>query len=150
VGRALLCLAILWQLVLGIYNPLSEVPRNGIRESGQRLVERIRQTPGPVLVLEHPYYALLAGKEPGVALTALWHARLHGAAALPPDLVERIRNRFYALVITDDGEYPEVTADSDALLRASYRLEQAQSASEGPPTLSGVIVQPRFFYYPAR
>jgi len=150
VARVLLCLAILWQLALGIYNPLSEVPRSDMRESGQRLIERIRQTPGPVLVLEHPFYALLAGKEPGVALTALWHARLRGAAPLPADLVERIRNHYYALVITDDGEYPEVTAASDALLNTSYQLEQPQCASDGPPTLNGVNVQPRFNYYPTR
>ena len=149
-ARALLYLAILWQLALGIYNPLSGVPRNGMRETGQQLIERIRQTPGPVLVLEHPFYALLAGKESGVALTALWHARLHGAAPLPPDLAERIRNHYYALVITDEGEYPEVTAASDALLNANYRLEQPQSATDGPPTLNGVIVQPHLNYYPAR
>jgi len=149
-ARALLCLAVLWQLALGIYNPLNEVPRNGMRETGQRLIERIRQTPGPVLVLEHPFYALLAGKEPGVALTALWHARLHGAIPLPPDLTERVRNHYYALVITDDGEFPEVSADSDALLNANYRLEQPQGASDGPPTLSGLVIQPRFNYYPAR
>ena len=56
-AQVLLCLAVLWQLALGIYNPLSDVPRNGMRETGQRLIERIRQTPGPVLVFEHPFYA---------------------------------------------------------------------------------------------
>ena len=71
---------------------------------------------------------------------------LHAA----PDLVERIRNHYYALIITDDGEYPEVTAASDALLNASYRLEQPQSVTDGPPTLSGLVVQPRLNYYPAR
>ena len=146
----LLCLAVLWQLALGIYNPLSALPRSGMRESGQRLIERIRQMPGPVLVLEHPFYAFLAGKAPGVALTALWHARLHGVLPLPPDLADRIRNHYYALVITDDGEYPEVSAATDALLNASYRLEPLQPSDDGPQTLSGVVVQPQFYFVPAR
>ena len=149
-AASLLCLAVLWQLAAGIYNPLSEIPRGGMRESGQRLVERIREAGGPVLVLEHPLYALLAGKTPGVSLTALWHARLHGRLSLPPDLVDRVRNRYYALVVTDDGEYPEVSVATDTLLNASYALQTLQPADDGPPTLSGLVVRPHYFYLPEK
>jgi hypothetical protein len=147
-ARILLCLAVLWQFAVAIYNPLPEIPSGAMRESGQTLIERLRQTPGPVLVLEHPYYAQLGGKEPGVSLTALWHARFQGATPLPADLSSRIRSRYYALVITDEGEYPEVAAAIDSLLSATYRQEPQLNLNEAPPTLTGVIVRPRYAYVP--
>ncbi|MBI1802400.1 MAG: glycosyltransferase family 39 protein [Chloroflexi bacterium] len=147
-GRRLVYLAVIGQCVIGVYNPASEIPGAAMQESGWRLIQRIAQMPGPVLVAEHPYYALLAGKAPGVSLTALWHARGRGASPLPDDLAQRIRQQSYAAIITDEGTYPEVEADLDALIAASYPVRAPLGAQDAPPTLSGVIVQPAWVYTP--
>ncbi|MEP7198946.1 MAG: glycosyltransferase family 39 protein [Chloroflexota bacterium] len=135
-------LAVLAQCALGVYNPLADVPSTAMQQSGQRLIQRIAQMPGPVLVLEHPYYALLAGKPPGVSLTALWHARGRGAEPLPADLIQRIHDQYYAAIIGDDGEYAEVEAEVDALIAATYTNTMRLNDGDAPPTLSGVIVRP--------
>ena len=72
VTQSLVYLLVIAQCVLCRYNPLTRIPDVAMQQSGQRLIERIRQMPGPVLVLEHPYYALLAHKSPGASLTGMF------------------------------------------------------------------------------
>ena len=148
VMQSLVYLLVIAQCVLCRYNPLTRIPDVAMQQSGQRLIERIRQMPGPVLVLEHPYYALLAHKSPGVSLTALWHARERGALPLPTDLAQRITQQYYAGIIADEGTYSEVEAELDALIGASYTLGVELSAQDAPPTLSGLVVRPAHLFVP--
>jgi hypothetical protein len=124
------------------------MPTAAMWQSGERLITALRQAPGPVLVLEHPYYALLAGKAPSVALTALWHASGRGNSALPADLRQRFAERYYALIIGDEGTYPEVSALVEEGWRDTYAAGQPLDAADAPATLDGLVVQPRFVYAP--
>jgi hypothetical protein len=135
-------LVILWQCVIGTYNPLSEIPTAAMQQSGDRLIQRIAQAQGPVLVLEHPSYALMAGKAPGVALTMLWHARKQGLTPLPADLTQRIQGKYYSAIFADDGEYPEVEAEVKTLVGETYTLGTLLTERDAPPTLTGLVVRP--------
>ena len=141
-------LAVLLQCALGLYNPVREIPTAAMWQSGERLITALRQSPGPVLVLEHPYYALLSGKAPSVALTALWHATARGATALPLDLRQRFADRYYALIIGDEGTYPEVNALVADGWRDTYAAAQTLDVADAPATLDGLVVQPRNVYMP--
>jgi hypothetical protein len=100
---------------------------------------------GPVLVMMHPYYALLAGKEPGAHIASLWHARYRGRDPLPADLVAKIEEREYAAIVSDGSPFFESEPALLALIEAHYRPEPLPAA-ESPPTLTGLAVRPRTLY----
>ena len=141
-------LIVVLQCALGLYSPASEMPTLAMQQSGERLIAALRQAPGPVLVVEHPYYALLAGKAPGVALTALWHAGGRGSTLLPADLRQRFRDRYYSMIVGDEGTYLEVEALMAEAWRDTYAPAQALGALDAPPTLDGLVVQPRYLFMP--
>ncbi len=141
-------LAVLLQCALAFYNPTREMPTAAMWQGGERLIAMLRQADGPVLVLEHPYYALMAGKAPSVALTALWHAMGRNATALPSDLRARFEQRYYVLIISDEGTYPEVEALVESGWRNSYTAAQPIHATDSAATLDGLVVQPRDTFIP--
>ena len=67
-GPASLAMQLAW---LG-YNPLSQIPTSADYAAGRTLVATLRATPGPVLVPEHPWLAVLAGMEPSYQANAYW------------------------------------------------------------------------------
>lgn len=132
----------------GAVLPLQLTPTAAMRAAGDQLIARIAAADGPVLVLQHPFYALLAGKEPAVQISALWHARRKGREPLPDDLVALIRNKAAAMIIADDSDFFETDPAWLQLLTTYYRPVDHLSPVEAPPTLSGVIVRPRTVYAP--
>lgn len=139
----------LLQFALGVYNPWRYIPTPAMRQSGDRLVETIATTDGEVLVLLHPYYAWLAGKSPSAQIAALWHARERGTLPLPSDFAARLAAGHYALIISDDSIF-ETDPALQQLLTAAYGPPTALSATESPPTLAGLHVQPRLVYRPQK
>lgn len=127
--------------------PYGFIPTSSMKRAGDRLIQHIARLPGPVLVLMHPYYALLAGKEPGADIQMLWHARLRGMQPLPDDFVNRIRNHYYSAIISDESTF-ETQPDIHRLLATYYARTETLDLNEGPPTLSGVIVRPKTVYRP--
>lgn len=123
-------------------------PTAAMREAGDRFVADLAATPGEVLVMMHPYYALRAGKEPAAQIQALWHARWRGRDPLPADLVERIQNREYAEIISDESPYFETEPALMALIDATYVPLRQLSPQEAPATLNGLVVQPQTIYVP--
>jgi hypothetical protein len=143
----LVALLILAQFGLGAYNPVRYIPAPELEQRGDRLIERLAQTNGDVLVLMHPYYARLAGKTPSAQLAAIWHARQRGAKPLPPDFVTRIRDRHYEAIISDQSLF-ETEPDLLALLAVYYRPPEGLPLWQRPLTLSGMLVQPQVIYRP--
>ncbi|MCI0396761.1 MAG: glycosyltransferase family 39 protein [Chloroflexi bacterium] len=124
------------------------VPTAAMWASGDRLIERIAGVDGPVFVMMHPPYALMAGKAPSVHIQSLWHARFRGRDPLPADLVSRIENHYYAMIISDGSMDFETDPALVALLDRYYTLLGLLPPTEGPPTLSGPIYRPQFVYVP--
>ncbi|HEY2982023.1 MAG TPA: glycosyltransferase family 39 protein [Anaerolineales bacterium] len=144
---ALIYLLILMQFALGRYSLPRHIPTSAMRLGGDRLVQRIASIHGNVLVLMHPYYALLAGKQPSTQIATLWYVRERGALPLPDDFVQRVESLYYSAIISDDSSF-EKMPDLQALLTANYPRYELLSSSESPPTLTGVTVRPRVIYFP--
>lgn len=153
-----LIVALLIQFALTIVNPIRLVldlnlpghylPTTAMRASGDRLIGRLEAIDGEVLVLMHPYYAILAGKEPSAHISSLWHARFRGRDPLPADLIDRIQNHYYAAIISDESQDFEAEPELAALIKANYRVSETLAPSEAPPTLTGVVVRPTIVYIP--
>jgi 4-amino-4-deoxy-L-arabinose transferase-like glycosyltransferase len=128
--------------------PSRFIPTSSMKSAGDRLVQHIASVQGPVLVLMHPYYAWLAGKEPAVDIQMLWHARLRGAEPLPEDFVARIREHYYSEIISDESNPFESEAEFAALLKSYYSPARQIPPGESPWTITGVIVHPQKIYLP--
>ena len=139
--------AIVLQFGLGVYNPLRYMPTAQMRQAGDNLVRRIAAVPGPVLVMMHPYYALLAGKEPSTQIATLWYVRDRGALPIPADFEARLETHYYAAIITDQSDF-EIEPAMQNLLSSNYAQSAALDATQAPATLVGVVVRPQLLYLP--
>lgn len=143
----LIPLLILIQFGLGVYNPLRYLPTPIMHESGDRLITKIASIQGEVLVLMHPYYTWLAGKEPSVQLAALWHARERGQLPIPQDMVDRLKRHYYAVIVSDQSLF-ETEPAWQQLLETYYRPAETLTTADAPPTNTGLIVRPTVIYVP--
>jgi hypothetical protein len=92
------------QLALLLYDPRTLVPTSRDVAAGRAIVDRIRQLPDGVLVLDHGYLAEMAGKRSfahGWAMTdVLWADQAGAGRALESEVREAIAaRRFPALVL---------------------------------------------------
>lgn len=148
----LLTAVILAQFVLLMFPPLPYAPQQFrptavMREQGERLIDYLANTEGEVWVMLHPAYGMWAGQEAGVHIQTLWHARQRGTKPLPPDLVARIQNQTYAVIISDESPYFETEPALVDLLAQYYQAEPLPPEMS-PPTLSGIQVRPLLIYTP--
>jgi hypothetical protein len=127
--------------------PFGFIPASSMKSAGDRLIRHVASVQGPVLVLMHPYYALLAGKEPAVDIQMLWHARLRGEQPLPDDFVNRIESHYYSAIISDESVF-ESQPDLHELITTYYVQTETLNLSNAPPTMTGVVVRPKVIYRP--
>jgi hypothetical protein len=130
-----------------VYNPLRYIPTPEMYQSGERLIERIAAEKGQVLVLMHPYYAWLAGKEPSAQIAAMWHARERGTLPLPPDFAARIEGQYYEAIISDNSLF-ETEPELQQLLDNYYTPNELLGPAEAPPTMTGMVVRPEILHRP--
>lgn len=145
----LIAAAIVIQFAIGHYNPLRQFPRPDLRQSGDRLIERIASFDGEVLVMMHPYYAWLAGKQPSAQIATMWHTRERGQLPLPADFARRIQNRHYAAIISDETLFETDPALAE-LLNANYVRGAELTEFDAPPVLTGMFARPQVVYVPRR
>ena len=143
----IVAILMLVQFVLGRYSPQRYIPSSFMKQSGNHLVRTIAAAKGPVLVMMHPYYALLAGKQPSTQIATLWYVRHRGELPLPDDFVNRIQSHYYSVIISDES-YFETQPDFQKLITAYYAEDEMLNLGEAPTTMTGVIVQPKVIYYP--
>jgi hypothetical protein len=74
---------------LNIFNSTEFIPTAAMKTAGDSLIAHIAAIDGPVFVMMHPPYALMAGKEPSVHIQSLYHARWRARDPLPPFFVFR-------------------------------------------------------------
>ncbi len=140
---------ILIQFYIGRYSPESHVPDLATRLSGDHLIQQIASVPGPVLVMMHPYYSILAGKEPSTQIATLWYVRHRGELPIPDDFIDRIKNHYYSEIISDESFF-ETQTDLHTLITTYYHQAQTLDPNLSPPTDTGVVVQPRVIYLPSQ
>lgn len=142
--QLIIILAILFQFAFGAYNPLRYIPTREMREAGDRLIARIEAVDGPVLVMMHPYYAWLAGKEPSAQIAEIWYLHAWSGVPLPQDFVDRIRKQYYAAIVSSESMF-ETDPEIEGLIDQYYTRAGAVDA---PPTMTGMIVRPSVIYRP--
>ena len=135
------------QVVMGRYDPKRFIPTSGMRQSGDHLLQQIRSLEGPVLVMMHPYYTLMAGKEPSSQIATIWYVRHRGELPLPDDFVWRIQNHYYSAIISDESFF-ETQSDLQQLITTYYMQTKTLSSQQAPPTITGVVVRPKLIYLP--
>jgi len=149
---AVASILVLLQFALGAYNPLQYIPTQAMRSSGNQFIETIAATKGEVLVLMHPYYAVLADKPPSAQIAAMWHARQRGSLPLPPDFTARLKQQHYSLIISDATIF-ETDPELQTLLNKYYRVSEFTNLriydNIAPATNTGMVVQPQIIYRPA-
>ncbi len=118
-----------------------------MRESGDQFIHRIASFPGRVFVMMHPYYTILAGKEPSTQIATLWYVRHRGELPLPDDFVNRIESHYYSAIISDESFF-ETQPDLHELITTYYIQTETLNFSKAPPTLTGVVVRPKVIYRP--
>jgi len=138
---------ILIQFALCRYSPARYIPSRAMRESGDQFIQRIASFPGRVFVMMHPYYTILAGKEPSTQIATLWYVRHRGELPLPDDFVNRIESHYYSAIISDESFF-ETQPDLHELITTYYIQTKTLNLSNAPPTLTGVVVQPKVIYLP--
>src|SRR5688572_1510996 len=138
---------ILLQFVIGRYDPKRFIPTSGMRKSGDYLLQQISSVEGPVLVMMHPYYTLLAGKEPSSQIATIWYVRHRGELPLPNDFVSRIQNQYYSEIISDESFF-ETQPDLHQLITTYYIPAETLGPTQAPPTITGVVVRPKLIYLP--
>lgn len=138
---------ILLQFWMGRYDPKRFIPTSTMRNSGDRLLQQISSVEGPVLVMMHPYYTLLAGKEPSSQIATIWYVRHRGELQIPEDFVVRIQDHYYSAIISDESFF-ETQPDLHQLLTTYYIPAKTLSSAQAPPTITGVVVRPKLIYLP--
>ena len=145
--RVAIATAVLIQFALGVYNPQRYIPTAEMQASGDRLVERIRSIKGEVLVLMHPYYAVLAGKAPSVQIIFIWYDFYWQGRPPPPDLTARIQTRYYTAIISDESVF-EIDPLIQQLLLDHYVVSEKLPLDESPLSPVGLAVRPTLIYIP--
>ncbi len=144
-----LAILILIQFALGRYSPSKYIPTVRMRQSADHFIQRIASIHGPVLVMMHPYYALLAGKDPSTQIATLWYVRDRGALPLPDDFVNRVKNHFYSAIISDESFF-ETQPDVQDLINAYYYSAETLDTNQAASTDTGVVVRPKVIYLPCQ
>lgn len=144
---ALLAGLIVIQFALGIYFPPRYIPTAQMYAAGNRFIRRIAATPGNVLVMMHPSYALRAGKDPSTQIATLWYVRDRGALPFPDDFATRLRDKYYTAIISDQSDF-ETDPALLRLLSEYYQPSETLTPDDAPPTTTGVVVQPGVIYRP--
>ncbi|MEP0548217.1 MAG: glycosyltransferase family 39 protein [Rhodothermales bacterium] len=104
-ATAVLMVAVLVQFGALLYNPMRLVPTAEDRAAGDRLVEILRDVPGEVLVLSHPYLAERVGKPPHaqeMALFDVWRGAPGDRDRIEALIQRAIRDRRYGAIVLDE------------------------------------------------
>jgi len=134
---------------LGRYPPERHIPSAFMKNAGDHLLQQIASLDNPVLVMMHPYYALMAGKDPSTQIATLWYVRHRGELPLPSDFVNRIKSHYYSTIIGDESSF-ETPSDLQKLITTYYVQTETLDAARAPSTLTGVIVRPKVILRPKK
>jgi hypothetical protein len=130
--QAILLAAVALQLLSLVYNPGRFIPSAAARAAGEAYIATLHALPGDVLLTNHDYDALLAGKTPHAdteAYGALLDAKLHGISEpLRQALAAPVLAHRYTAIVVDTPnprtsapamvhEYPLAISISNALPR---------------------------------
>jgi hypothetical protein len=98
--RALVYPLLAAQLALLLYDPRPQIPTRDDYAAGEKLIAALRRAPGPVLVPDRPWLAVLAGKAPSYHSNEYWELGFQNREGLGlPDLEQRLAERYYSMIV---------------------------------------------------
>lgn len=107
-------------------------PSERDREAGKRMIDTIRALPGPVYIGFHPYYAVLAGKQPFVHRMGVMDV-MRTPLGRPAGFDDAFARQRWAFVILDwkyvSGEWPMLTYRYHPYRPLRYGIESVRSFS---------------------
>lgn len=98
---AVVYLLLIVSLALHPFDPRPFIPSADDRAAGDRVIDRLRQAPGEVLIPFHPFYAHLAGKRTYLHRMGVLDVSRSSLGA-PRGLAESLAEKRFALAIFDD------------------------------------------------
>jgi hypothetical protein len=143
-------LALAAQLALLTYDRREHLPKRGSQRAGVALVEQLRREPRDVLVVDHPYLAVLAGKSAFAHQMA--NVDIFAASADPRGVRDPLRERWRALFA--ERRFSKVIVDGDFYvfrpeLEAHYRrIEDLRIPGDALMAVTGAETRPRQVYVP--
>jgi len=141
--------ALLVQLFILLYNPVRQVPSREEVEEGGRLIELLAGSAGPVLIPEHPWYAVLAGKRPSYHSMALEDLRHKQKGMWPEDLRARLRDGYYSTVVISWDPARRSLGNYPPELRKYYqRVSTLRFRGRAMGSYVGTWARPTFVYRP--
>ncbi len=144
-------LALMAQFFVLVYNPVKQVPTEEEIADGGRLVELLASTPGAVLIPEHPWYAVLAGKEPSYHSMALVDLRHEQRGMWPQDLRDRLQSHYYDLVVTSwDPRKPSLGSYPPELLKYYRKAKVLRFRGRAMGSYVGTWARPSFVFAPRK
>jgi hypothetical protein len=143
------------ELVRARWRPVDFVPTAADWRAGDRLIARLRETPGDVFVPYHPFYPRLAGKPGHIHRMGLLDANFRAppdqkVPKLPPEaqnvagLADALVEKRFALVILDERAQPYEFPG----LEAAYRVDGVLPSNERPRTYTGARTAPATMWIP--
>lgn len=130
------------QMIATWQSPAGQIPGAEHRARGDAFIERLRAEPGDVYVMDHPYYAWLAGRE--VLAKGMFIAEAEKAGRMPPRaLAGRIDAREFSKILVDVE--PPFDPFSSRILRR-YRVAAPLDAPE--PLTGTLVMRPRLALVP--
>ena len=148
---ALTYAALLFQFLFLAYDPRQWVPTQADRSEGERLVEMLRATPGPVLLTHRGFLGWREGKGSFAHQMAVSNLFLapddlrHAKSGLASEFERAFEEKRFAAVITDFDDF-QFAED----LRRSYRPAPPQFVQDPKAfrCLTGARLKPEFLYVP--
>jgi len=141
------CALVLVQFMLLIYNPFIQVPSRADYAAGERILDLIATTEGPVFIPTHNFLPALVNKQVYCNRVAYWSVmfdpNLPGKAELAQSLTDAISSQYFGLAITNNNLYNYVPE----LVAAGY--QPLPSVYESPHhfwTVTGVGTRPDNFF----
>ncbi|MBZ0274277.1 glycosyltransferase family 39 protein [bacterium] len=130
------------QFALCVFNPFAQIPDAKTIDEGNKFIASLAAEKGETLVLDHPYYAWLAGKP--LHPKGMFIAETQKAGQAPPAALRRaIDERHFSRVLVDVRPPFDVFSSE---IMGRYRTEGELVLAPRPMT--GTIIYPRYAMLP--
>lgn len=137
VPLAITCFLARWQ-------PQQFIPTAADVSAGSRLIQRLRSIEGEIWVPSHPWYAVLAGKQPHVHRMGIKDVTTRQNRTIE-GLDERLRHHGFAAIVLDNHDLHDELPE----LRRYYRPALVLPRDERPRVYTGASVVPETIWIPA-
>ena len=144
----LIYLAIITQLLILFYNPITQIPKKTDIEAGNLLLEKLSEVNGEVYLPYHGYLSSLAGKTTYAQIMAiidLKRTNTIGNSLITQEINEAINNKKFEMIVLDEPFFGEFQTE---LEENYYYYGSIFQESDLFFPVTGARLRPNYIYYP--